>query len=74
MKIVELLNKINLPITNEQAKLLELFDDQPTVNKQDLDGRQVVLANQLVNQDVLIRKNENGKIVYKKKIPTGKPY
>jgi hypothetical protein len=30
--------------------------------------REQHIANQLVNKDVLLRKNQDGKIVYKKKI------
>ena len=68
MRIVELLNKINLPIDNEEADLLREFDDQSEVHKADLDTRQQHIANQLVNKDVLRRIRENGRITYRKKI------
>ena len=68
MRIVELLNKINLPINNEEADLLREFDDQSEVHKADLDPRQQHIANQLVNKDVLRRIRENGRITYRKKI------
>lgn len=67
MKIVELLNRVQLPITNEEADLLAKFDDG-TILKSDLNERQQHLANQLVNKDVLLRRNQDGKIIYKKKI------
>jgi hypothetical protein len=67
VRIVELLNKINLPINNEEADLLREFDDQSEVHKADLDIRQQHIANQLVNKDVLRRIRENGRITYRKK-------
>jgi len=67
MKIVELVNSIQLPINNEEAELLKTFSDG-NLNKSDLNPRQQVLANQLVNKDILLRKNQNGQIVYSKKI------
>jgi hypothetical protein len=68
MKIVELVNKIRLPITNEEADILGQFDGGKRIAKEDLDPRQLVVANQLVNKDVLFRKNEDGKVYYKQKI------
>lgn len=68
MKIVELLNNIRLPLTNEEADVLGKFTVNEKIAKEDLDHRQRILANQLVNKDVLIRRNENGSIYYKKKI------
>jgi hypothetical protein len=67
MKIVELVNKIRLPITNEEADVLEQFDGDKRIAREDLSPRQLVVANQLVNKDVLFRKNENGKVFYKPK-------
>jgi hypothetical protein len=68
MKIIELLNKIRIPITNEEADVLGHFDSNKQLTKEDLSPRQALIANQLVNKDVLFRKNENGKIYYRKKI------
>ena len=68
MKIVELLNKIRLPITNEEADVLGKFEENVKVAKDELSLRESVIANQLVNKDVLFRKSENGKIYYRKKI------
>jgi hypothetical protein len=67
MKIVELVNKIRIPITNEEADVLGQFDEKKQIAKEDMSHRQSLIANQLVNKDVLFRKNENGKIYYRKK-------
>lgn len=67
MKIVELVNKIRIPITNEEADVLGQFDENKQIAKEDMNARQTLIANQLVNKDVLFRKNDNGKIYYRKK-------
>jgi hypothetical protein len=67
MKIVELVNKIRLPITNEEADVLGQFENGRKIARADLSPRQLVVANNLVNKDVLFRKNEDGKIYYKQK-------
>ncbi len=68
MKIVELINNIQLPITNEEAEILERFIGDTPIAKAHLDEREQVLANQLTVKDVLLRTNEDGKIYYKKRI------
>ena len=69
MRIIELLNAIQLPITNEEAEVLSMLDDTGVIKKSELAPRQQLLANQLVSKDVLTRKtNEEGKIIFKKKI------
>ena len=68
MKIIELLNNVQIGINNEQADLLGRFDTEPTISKSSLNEREQLIANQLTVQDILQRRNENGKIVYKKKI------
>ena len=68
MRIVELINNITLPITNEEAEVLDMLNDRKELRKSDLDERQQIMANQLVNKDVLYRINENGRITYKKRI------
>lgn len=68
MKIIELMNHIQLPITNEEADVLAKFDSQTTIDKQDLEPREQILASQLVNKGALIRKNNNGKIEFRKHI------
>ena len=68
MKIVELVNSIQLPITNEEAEILERFVGDTPIAKSHLNEREQVLANQLTVKDVLLRTNEDGKIYYKKRI------
>jgi outer membrane lipopolysaccharide assembly protein LptE/RlpB len=67
MKIVELINHIRVPITNEEADVLGKFHEEEIIEKSQLDLREQQIANQLVNKDVLLRKNQDGKITYKKK-------
>ncbi len=68
MKIVELVNKVRLPITNEESDILGRFQESSELQKNDLSPREITLANQLVNKDVLYRKNDEGRIYFKKKI------
>ena len=65
MKILELTNKVLLPITNEENELLGKFSDGP-IAKSQLEEREQMLANQLTMKNVLLRTNEDGKIYYKK--------
>ncbi len=68
MKIVELVNRIQIPINNEQADLLGRFLHEPVIQKRSLNEREQEIANQLTMQDILLRQNQNGEITYKKKI------
>jgi hypothetical protein len=68
MKIIELLNNIKLPLNNEEADVLQMFDNESTIRKSELNDRQLVIANNLVNKDVLGRIRKNGKTFFKKKI------
>jgi hypothetical protein len=68
MKIVELTNKILLPITNEEHEVLEQFVDDIAIAKSQFNEREQLLANSLTNKDVLLRTNQDGKIHYKKQI------
>lgn len=68
MKIVELLNKVQMPINNEEAEVLSLFSESVSIKRQELSEREIYIANQLVNKDVLIRRNINGQTTYHKKI------
>jgi hypothetical protein len=68
MKIVELTNKLLLPITNEEQDLLEQFVDDISIAKSQFNEREQLLANSLTNKDVLLRTNQDGKIYYKKRI------
>jgi hypothetical protein len=68
MKIIEIAGgKLQLPITNEEAEVLEKFTNT-RLSRSELNEREIYIANQLVNKDVLIRKNTDGKITYSKKI------
>ena len=66
MKIIELTNKVLLPITNEEQELLEKIGSEP-IAKARLEEREQLLANQLTMKDVLVRTNQDGKIYYKKR-------
>jgi hypothetical protein len=68
MKIVELLNRVQVAINNEQADLLGRFIHEPTIEKQKLNEREQEIANQLTSQNILLRRNQNGQITYTKKI------
>jgi hypothetical protein len=68
MKIVELINNIQMPVTNEEADVLSKFDNGQVVSKSDLELREQHLASQLVNKGALIRKNNNGQIEFSRQI------
>ena len=68
MKIVELLNNVQIALNNEQANLLGRFQHESKINKNALNEREQLSANQLTMQDVLMRRNENGQITYTKKV------
>ena len=68
MKIVELLNKIAVSVTNEESDLLGKFNISEQIKKQELTERERVLANNLVNKNILSRYKHEGKITFKKKI------
>lgn len=66
MKIIELTNKVLLPITNEEHELLSKIGSEPMAKSQ-LEEREQLLANQLTVKDVLLRSNQDGKIYYQKR-------
>lgn len=68
MKIVELINNIQMPVTNEEADVLSKFDNGEVVLKSQLELREQHLAAQLVNKGALIRKNNNGQIEFSRQI------
>jgi hypothetical protein len=70
MKIIELTKpKLSVYVNNEEAELLNLFDDEnPKWLKRDFNDRQLLVANQLVNKNLLKRLKEDGRIVYKRRI------
>ena len=68
MKIVEVTKQLQMAITNEEADVLLQFDeDTPVMAKGDLNDRQQMMANQLVNKNLLLRIKENGRTIYKKR-------
>jgi hypothetical protein len=68
MKIVEVTKQLQVAITNEEADVLLQFDEEtPVVAKGDLNDRQQMMANQLVNKNLLLRIKENGRTIYKKR-------
>ena len=72
MKITEITKgkqKVHVAIYNEEIELLEKLRDTDSIYKNELSERQQLIANQLVNKDLLIRINDNNRILYKK--PTG---
>ena len=72
MKIIELTEQLKIAITNEEAELLQKFDEtKPAMAKRDLDEREKIIANQLVNKNILKRlKDEQGRINYKRRTGT----
>ncbi len=66
MRIIEITNGLQVPISNEEADLLKKFVESEVIEKSALDEREQYLANQLVNKDALQRRNIDGKIIYKK--------
>ena len=67
MKIIELVNDLRVVITNEESDVLGKFHSREEVLRKDLNEREIQLANQLVNKDILYRQNQNGRITYRKK-------
>jgi len=68
MKIVEVTKQLQVAITNEEADVLLQFDENtPVVAKGDLNDRQQMMVNQLVNKNLLLRIKENGCTIYKKR-------
>jgi hypothetical protein len=68
MKIVELLNNLQLTLNNEQADLLGRFSHERSIEKNKLSPREQEIANQLTMQNILLRQRKHGKTSYKKKI------
>ena len=66
MKIVEFTTGLTMPITNEEAELMERFDQVTTINKRELNEREQIIANQLVNRGALVRKHQDGQITFKR--------
>lgn len=71
MKIVEITPALTLPVTNEEYTVFRRISKDERTPKNELTPREQLLANQLVNKDVLTRINEDGKIYYRKKQTKG---
>lgn len=69
MKIIEISPQVKVAITNEEAEMLAKFDETtPAVARRDLDERETLIANQLVNKNILSRRrDEQGRINYKRR-------
>lgn len=70
MKIIELIKQpLSVYVNNEEAEFLNLFDDvNPQWLKRELNDRQLLIANQLVNKNLLKRIKEDGRIIYKRPV------
>ena len=68
MRFIEISQGLTMPITNEESDVLAKFDTAQTIFKEDLEPRERLIANQLVNKDILQRTRENGRIYYNKKV------
>lgn len=64
MKIVELLQRPNIMVTNEELDLLDKLKEGKTLTKKDLDQRELYLIDQLVHKDLVVRKIKNESIEY----------
>jgi hypothetical protein len=67
MKITEIVksgHSFFVALNNEEAELLKELRHKEFVLKSELSERQQIIANQLVNKDLLLRINENNRIVY----------
>jgi hypothetical protein len=68
MKIIEILNGLQVPITNEEADILKKFNEAEIIDRAELDEREREVANSLVNKEILNRRAKDGKVNYSKKI------
>lgn len=62
MRFREFIPGIIMALNNEEAEFLTKFDEYSQLKKNDLSERDQYLAGQLVNKDLVIRKNQNGSI------------
>ena len=67
MKILEITQGLQMQITNEEADVLGRFNEATVVENKEFNERELYVANQLVNKNVLLRKNQDGKVIYKKR-------
>lgn len=65
MRIMELVGQPNVPITNEESEVYQLIEQAGSVTKQQLDARQLILVDNLIRKNIVIRKVSDGNITYK---------
>lgn len=69
MRIIEITDNLLLSLTNEESSLLDKLERAKNgILKKDLKEREQYIANKLVEKDVFLRRNEDGKIKYYTKI------
>jgi len=64
VRILEIENGPNIVLNNEESAIFEYIQYHQSVEKKDLDPRQQLLANQLVNKSLIVRRKINGNITY----------
>lgn len=62
---MELVGQPNVPITNEESEVYQLIEQAGSVMKQQLDARQLILVDNLIRKNIVIRKVFDGNITYK---------
>lgn len=67
MKIIELLNGISIPITNDEKAVLKKFNHENSILRKDLDIFEIQQIEQLVRKNIVVRKKIEGKTAYVKK-------
>lgn len=65
MRIMELTGQPGVPITNEETEVYELIEQAGSVAKQQLNPRQLILVDNLIRKNVIVRKVADGNITYK---------
>ena len=65
MRVIEITGKYKIPLTNEESDLYEKIQTRPHTKKE-LTERELVIANNLVIKEVVIRKLTDGAIIYYK--------
>jgi hypothetical protein len=66
MRFTEFKKGISVAITNEEQEILEKIREQGDISKKKLSEREQVIANQLVNKNMIVRKKVNDNITYRK--------
>jgi len=66
MRFIEFRSGIQTIIFNEEQELIEMFNNCSIINKKDLTERQQQVMSDLVSKSIIIRKNQDGQITFKK--------